>query len=328
MKYRRLGRTDFEVSEMAHGLWGMSGWSGSDDQESLAALQLATDMGCNFFDTAWAYGQGKSDGLLGEILSRNLDPPNPGKRLFAASKIPPLNGKWPARSAYKYQDVFPGDHVFKHADLIRKKLRVDSIDLLQFHVWDDTWADLPEFRSTVERLKRDGMIRHFGLSLNRWEPDNGLKALHTGLIDTVQVIHNIFDQAPEDNLYPLCQELNIGVIARVPLDEGSLGGKMTLETKFPEGDWRAMYFGPKNLGQTLERVEKLKKILPPGMRLPQMALRYILSFPAVSTTIVGMRKPEHVRQNIAASDAGPLDAALLQELKAHRWDRKPEPRAD
>jgi aryl-alcohol dehydrogenase-like predicted oxidoreductase len=328
MKYRKLGRTGFEVSEMAHGLWGMSGWSGSDDQESLAALQLATDMGCNFFDTAWAYGQGKSDGLLGEILSRNVAPPNPSKRLFAASKIPPLNGKWPARSAYKYQDVFPADHVFKHADLIRKKLRADSIDLLQFHVWDDTWTDLPEFRSTVEKLKRDGIIRHFGLSLNRWEPDNGLKALHTGLVDAVQVIHNIFDQAPEDNLFPLCQELNIGVIARVPLDEGSLGGKMTLETKFPKGDWRAMYFGPKNLGPTIERVEKLKAMLPQGMTLPQMALRYILSFPAVSTIIVGMRKPEHVRQNIAASDAGPLDASLLQKLKAHRWDRKPEPWAD
>jgi aryl-alcohol dehydrogenase-like predicted oxidoreductase len=328
MKYRKLGRTGFEVSEMAHGLWGMSGWSGSDDSESLAALQLATDMGCNFFDTAWAYGQGKSDGLLGEILSRNVAPPNPSKRLFAASKIPPLNGKWPARSAYKCQDVFPADHVFKHADLIRKKLRVDTIDLLQFHVWDDTWTDLPEFRSTVEKLKHDGIIRHFGLSLNRWEPDNGLKALHTGLVDAVQVIHNIFDQAPEDNLLPLCHELNIGVIARVPLDEGSLGGKMTMETKFPEGDWRAMYFGPKNLGPTIERVEKLKKILPPGMTLPQMALRYILSFPAVGTIIVGMRKPEHVRQNIAASDQGPLDAALLGKLKAHRWDRKPEPWAD
>ena len=141
MKYRKLGRTGFEVSEMAHGLWGMSGWSGSDDEESLAALQLATDMGCNFFDTAWAYGEGKSDGLLGEILSRNPSPPNPGRRLYAASKIPPLNRKWPARSAYKYQDVFPADHVFKHADLIRKKLRVDSIDLLQFHVWDDSWTD-------------------------------------------------------------------------------------------------------------------------------------------------------------------------------------------
>ncbi len=323
MKYRKLGRTGFEVSEMAHGLWGMSGWTGSDDKESLAALQLATDLGCNFFDTAWAYGDGKSDGLLGEILTRNS-----GKRLYAASKIPPMNGKWPARPSYKYQDVFPAAHVFKHADLIRKKLRVGAIDVLQFHVWDDSWTDVPEFRNTVEKLRRDGIIRHFGLSLNRWEPENGLKALRTGLVDVVQVIHNIFDQSPEDKLFPVCQELNIGVIARVPLDEGSLGGKMTLKTKFPEGDWRAMYFGPKNLPPTIERVEKLKGVVPSGMTLPEMALRYILSYPAVSTIIVGMRKPEHVRQNIAASDAGPLDEALLHKLKAHRWDRKPQPWAD
>jgi aryl-alcohol dehydrogenase-like predicted oxidoreductase len=323
MKYRKLGRTGFEVSEMAHGLWGMSGWSGSDDRESLDALQLATDLGCNFFDTAWAYGEGKSDGLLGQILSTNSK-----KRLYAASKIPPMNRRWPARSAYKYQDVFPADHVFQHVDMIRKKLRIDSIDLLQFHVWDDSWTDEPEFRSTVEKLKCDGIIRHFGLSLNRWEPENGLKALRTGLVDAVQVIHNIFDQAPEDKLFPLCQELNIGVIARVPLDEGSLGGKMTLETKFPKGDWRGMYFGPKNLPPTIERVEKLKAVLPAGVTLPQMALRYILSFSAVSTVIVGMRKPEHVRQNIAASDAGGLDAGLLRALKKHRWNRRPEPWAD
>ena len=328
MKYRELGRTGFEVSEMAHGLWGMSGWSGSDDGESLEALQLATDMGCNFFDTAWAYGDGKSDGLLGEILSRNASPPNPSHRLYAASKIPPLNRKWPARSSYKYQDVFPANHVFQHADLIRKKLRVDSIDLLQFHVWDDSWTDEPEFRKTVEKLRRDGIIRYFGLSLNRWEPENGLTALRTGLVDVVQVIHNIFDQSPEDKLFPVCQELNIGVIARVPLDEGSLGGKMTLETRFPKDDWRALYFGPKNLAPTIERVEKLKTVLPPGLTLPQMALRFILSHPAVSTIIVGMRKPEHVRQNIAASDAGPLDPALLRKLKDHRWDRKPQPWAD
>jgi aryl-alcohol dehydrogenase-like predicted oxidoreductase len=328
MKYRKLGRTGFEVSEMAHGLWGMGDWSGSDDRASLAALQLAADLGCNFFDTAWAYGAGKSDGLLGEILSRNAVAPNPSKRLYAASKIPPLNEKWPARSDYKYQDVFPANHVFRHADLIRKKLRVDSIDLLQFHVWDDSWAEEPEFRRTVEKLRSDGIIRCFGLSLNRWEPENGLKALRTGLVDTVQVIHNIFDQAPEDELFPVCQELNIGVIARVPLDEGSLGGKMTLETRFPKDDWRAMYFGPENLAPTIERVEKLKAVAPAGLTLPEMALRYILSYPAVSTIIVGMRKPDHVRQNIASSDAGPLDPALLRKLQAHRWDRKPQPWAD
>jgi aryl-alcohol dehydrogenase-like predicted oxidoreductase len=319
MKYRKLGRTGFEVSEMAQGLWGMSGWSGSDDRESMAAMQMAIGLGCNFFDTAWAYGDGKSDGLLGDLMQQN-----PGKRVYAASKIPPGNLKWPALSQYKYHDVFSPEHVFKYADLIRQKLRVDAIDLLQFHVWDDSWTDEPEFQSTIEKLKREGWIRHFGLSLNRWEPWNGIKALRTGLVDAVQVIYNIFDQSPEDELFPVCQELNIGVIARVPLDEGSLGGKMTLETRFPAGDWRAGYFGPQNLSQTMERVDKLKEILPEGMSLPEMALRFILSNSAVSTTIAGMRKPDHVKGNFAASDAGALDPVLLAELKEHRWDRKPQ----
>ena len=319
MKYRKLGRTRFEVSEVGDGLWGMSGWTGSDDNESRSSMQMAIDLGCNFFDTAWAYGGGKSDGLLGEAMQQN-----PGKRLHAASKVPPANDRWPALPAYEYRDVFSAEHVFKYADLIRKRLRVDSIDVLQFHVWDDSWANEPEFRSTVEKLKKDGWIKFFGLSINRWEPENGLKALRTGLVDVVQVIYNIFDQAPEDELFPVCQELNIGVIARVPFDEGSLGGKMTLETRFPKGDWRAGYFGPENLPRTIERVEKLKKILPPGMSLPEMALRFILSHPAVSTTIPGMRKADHVRQNIAASDAGPLDEGLLAELKKHRWNRKPQ----
>ncbi len=323
MKYRKLGRTGFQVSDIAYGLWGMSGWSGSDDQQSLTSLQLSIDSGCNFFDTAWAYGEGKSDGLLGQTMASN-----PNKRLYAASKIPPKNDKWPALPSYKYKDVFPADHVLHYADAIRKKLRTDSIDLLQFHVWDDSWTDEPEFRSTVEKLKDGGWIKYFGLSLNRWEPENGIKALHTGLVDAVQVIYNIFDQAPEDELLPLCQELNVGVIARVPLDEGSLGGKMSLETRFPKDDWRALYFGPENLTNTIQRVEKLKKALPEGMTLPEMSLRFILSHPAVSTTIVGMRKPEHVRDNIAASDAGPLNARLLNELKHHRWDRTPQPWSD
>jgi aryl-alcohol dehydrogenase-like predicted oxidoreductase len=318
MKYRKFGRTGFETSEIAHGLWGMGGWSGSSDEESLASIKLAADLGCNFFDTAWAYGDGKSDGLLGETMKRN-----PGKRLFAASKIPPANLRWPALPSYKYNDVFPAQHVFKYADMIRKQLQVDTIDVLQFHVWDDSWTDEPDFRSTVEKLKHDQWIHAFGLSINRWEPENGIKALRTGLVDAVQVIYNIFDQAPEDELFPVCQELNIGVIARVPFDEGSLGGKMTLETRFPKGDWRAGYFGAENLPKTIQRVEALKKILPAGMTPPEMALRFILSHPAVSNTIAGMRKEEHVRQNIATSDAGLLDKSLLAELKKHRWDRKP-----
>jgi aryl-alcohol dehydrogenase-like predicted oxidoreductase len=319
MKYRTLGRTGFEVSDIGHGLWGMSGWSEADDEQSRQAIQLAIDLGCNFFDTAWAYGNGKSDGLLGEALEKNQ-----GKRIYAASKIPPKNLQWPASPKYKYADVFPTDHVFKYAEKIREKLRVDTIDVLQYHVWDDSWTDEPEFRSTVERLKSERIIHAFGLSLNRWEPENGIKAIRTGLVDVVQVIYNIFDQAPEDKLFPVCQELNIGVIARVPLDEGSLGGKMTLQTRFPESDWRARYFGPDNLKATIPRVEKLKEVVPSGMTLPEMALRFILANPAVSTTIIGMRKPDHVKGNVATSDAPRLDAGLLAKLKEHRWDRRPQ----
>src|SRR5579864_263676 len=323
MKYRKLGRTGFEVSEIAHGLWGMSGWSGSDDRQSLEALQLAVDLGCNFFDTAWAYGEGRSDALLGKILSANS-----GKRLYAASKIPPLNDKWPASPKDKYRDVFPSEHVFKYAKLIREKLGIDSIDLLQFHVWDDSWAGESEFRDIVEKLKGDGLIRFFGLSLNRWQPENGIKAMRTDLVDVVQVIYNIFDQSPEDKLFPACNELNVGVIARVPLDEGSLGGKMTAETKFPSSDWRSKYFSLDNLKKTVARVDKLKPTLPKNMSLPETALRFIVSNPTVSTTIVGMRRLDHVRQNMAVSDTGALDAGLLQNLKRHRWDRAPQPWSD
>ncbi|HEY1808806.1 MAG TPA: aldo/keto reductase [Acidobacteriaceae bacterium] len=323
MRYRTLGRTGFSVAEMACGLWGMSGWSGSDDSESLRTLQLAVDLGCNFFDTAWAYGEGKSDAFLGKILAAN-----PGKRIYSASKIPPKNDRWPALPSYDYNDVFPADHVFEYADKIRRALGVDTIDVLQFHVWDDSWTDRPEFRSTVEKLKRDRIIDAFGLSINRWEPANGMKALRTGLVDCVQVIYNVFDQNPEDELFPLCRELNIGVIARVPLDEGSLGGKMTRQTTFPEGDWRRGYFNPENLAETMDRVDRLRDDLPAGLSLADAALRFILAEPAVSTIIVGMRKEEHVRGNLALSDAGPLDAALVQKLRPHRWERIPTPWSD
>jgi aryl-alcohol dehydrogenase-like predicted oxidoreductase len=321
MNARTLGRTGFEVSEVGYGLWGMSGWTDSDDQESQQSLQLAADLGCNFFDSAWAYGDGKSDAFLGEILQQNS-----GKRLYAASKIPPKNRTWPASPKDSYHDVFPRDHVFHYADMIRQKLRVDTIDLLQFHVWNDGWTEEKDFRETVGKLKHDGTIRFFGISLNRWEPENGIRALRTGLVDVVQVVYNVFDQNPEDELFPLCQQLNIGVIARVPLDEGSLSGTFTAATKFPESDWRSRYFNSENLRNTLTRVEALKKLLASSnsMTLPEMALRYILSHPAVSTTIVGMRRPLHVRQNLSASDAGPLPPELLATLKKHRWERRPQ----
>jgi aryl-alcohol dehydrogenase-like predicted oxidoreductase len=319
MRLRELGRTGFSVSEVGYGVWGMSGWSGSDDQESRRSLQAAVDLGCNFFDSAWAYGEGKGDAFVGGTMALN-----PGKRLMVASKIPPLNRRWPASPHDQYSDVFPAEHVFRYADLIRSKLGVDCIDLLQLHVWDDSWVSEKDFQETAVKLKRDGVARAFGISLNRWQPENGLKAIRTGLVDTVQVIYNIFDQAPEDELLPLCREMNVGVIARVPLDEGGLSGKLTLESEFPKEDWRSTYFRPENLRATVERAEKLKELLPDGMSLPEMALRFILAHPAVATTIVGMRKIEHVRQNLSLNDAVPLNADLLTELKKHRWHRKPK----
>jgi aryl-alcohol dehydrogenase-like predicted oxidoreductase len=274
------------------------------------------DCGCNFFDTAWSYGNGHSDALLGKVLAQNRD-----RRLYAASKVPPMNGRWPARPEYKYSEVFPARHVFEHVELIRRNLGVDAIDLLQFHVWDDSWADEAEFRDTIEKLKSDGLILSFGLSLNRWQPETCLRALRTGLVDVVQVVYNIFDQAPEDRLFPLCRELDIGVIARVPLDEGSLTGALTLDTKFPEDDWRAGYFNSRNLADTVARIEKLRDLLPDSMTLAELALRFILSNPDVSTTIAGMRKLKHVEQNLRLSDAGPLDPGLIKRLRQHRWDR-------
>ncbi len=320
MNYRRLGRTGFQVSEIGHGLWGMGNWSGSTDEESRKALQQSAELGCTFYDTAWAYGQGKSDGLLGELLRNNRS-----KRLYAASKVPPKNMKWPASADDALEDTFPEDYVLQSTEEIRKKVGVESIDLLQFHVWDDTWTPNESWMKTVRRLKEEGLIRAFGLSLNRWEPWNGIRAVETGCVDVVQVIYNIFDQAPEDALFPLCAKLDVGIIARVPLDEGSLAGTLTQESKFPEGDWRARYFSAENLASTLERVEALKAITPPAMTLPEMAFRFILSNPQVSTTIVGMRKAQHVRENVRVSDGRVLDAALVAELRRHRWDRKGAP---
>jgi aryl-alcohol dehydrogenase-like predicted oxidoreductase len=317
MEYRRFGRTNLKVSEIGHGLWGMGGWTGSDDHQSLETLQKSLELGCNFFDTAWGYGSGHSDSLLGRLIKNN-----PSAEVIAASKVPPKNNKWPASPKDKLADVFPRQHVFEVAEKIRLAIGKDSIDLLQFHVWDDTWTDDDDWKQTVADLKAHKLIRFFGLSLNRWQPWNGLKAIRTGLVDAVQVIYNIFDQAPEDELFPLCEQLDIGVIARVPLDEGGLTGKLTDASRFPQDDWRARYFGPENLHPTVVRATALKKLLPENMALPEMALRFVLSNRTVSTTIVGMRSLEHVREDIRLSDGKGLPGELVDRLREHRWDRQ------
>lgn len=318
VRTRRLGRTALDVSEIGLGLWGMSGWSGSDNATSAAVLRMATDLGCRFFDTAWAYGDGNSDQLLGALNAERA-----AARIVMASKVPPMNQHWPARADDSFDDVFPAGYVNDTVDRIRRALGVDTVPLLQLHVWDDHWARDPAFSRLIEELKTSGAILHFGLSLNRWEPWNGLVAIGTGLVDVVQVIYNIFDQAPEDELFPACLAADVGVIARVPLDEGSLGGAMTLETRFPESDWRSKYFGPENLPATISHVAELREVLPAGMTLAELAIRFVLSDARVSTTIVGVRSAAHLQENLAASAAGPLPDDLLSSLRRYRWDRVP-----
>jgi aryl-alcohol dehydrogenase-like predicted oxidoreductase len=318
MRTRRFGRIGWQVSEIGYGLWGMGGWTGSDDAESLRALDRALELGCNFFDTAWAYGQGKSERLLGEALRARA-----GVRAYVATKIPPKNLRWPGKAEYDVADTFPYDHIRAYTEKSLDNLGVETIDLQQLHVWSDAWAADPGWQRAVDDLKRERLVTAFGISVNRWEPTNVMRALETGLVDSVQVVYNVFDQAPQDELLPYCAAHDIAVIARVPFDEGSLTGTLTRESRWAEGDWRNIYFNRDHLDATLDRVERLLPLVPEGMDLPELALRFILEHPAVTTAIPGMRRPRHVERNLAASDGVPLPARLAEALKSHRWDRVP-----
>jgi aryl-alcohol dehydrogenase-like predicted oxidoreductase len=318
MEYRRFGRTGWEVSEIGYGMWGMAGWTESDDKESDRSLDIAVDGGCNFFDTAWGYGKGKSEQILGRLLKRH-----PDRRLYVATKIPPKNFTWPSRREFTLDECYPPEHIVEYTEKSLKNMGVETIDLQQFHVWEDSWAQDERWHRTIEKLKAEGKIQAIGVSVNRWEPENCLDTLRTGLIDAVQVIYNIFDQAPEDELFPLCEKLDVGIIARVPFDEGTLTGTFTKETTFPADDWRSTYFVPENLNSSVDHADRLKPLVPEGMTMAEMALRFILSNKSIHTTIPGMRKQHHVKSNLGASDSQGLPQDLVAELKHHRWDREP-----
>jgi aryl-alcohol dehydrogenase-like predicted oxidoreductase len=318
MEYRRFGRTGWKVSEIGYGMWGMAGWTDSDDKESDQGLDIAVEGGCNFFDTAWGYGEGKSEQILGRLLKRH-----PDRKLYVATKVPPKNFTWPSRREFTLEECFPPEHIVEYTEKSLKNLGVDTIDLQQFHVWEDSWAQDERWQRAIEKLKAEGKIQHVGISVNRWEPNNGLETLRTGLIDAVQVIYNIFDQAPEDELFPLCEKLDVGIIARVPFDEGTLTGNLTKDSTWPADDWRSTYFVPENLHASVEHADRLKPLVPEGMTMAEMALRFILSNQHIHTTIPGMRKQHHVQSNLHTSDGKGLPQDLLEELKQHRWDREP-----
>lgn len=318
MNYRRFGRMDWQVSEIGCGMWGMGSWSGSDDEASLRSLQLALDGGCTFFDTAWGYGEGRSEALLGRLVRAN-----PDRRIWTASKIPPKNMQWPSRRGYRIEDCFPADHVRDFVDRSLENTGLESIDLMLLHVWEDDWAEADGWFDALSDLKSQGLIGGIGISINRWEPWNGVRAVRSGRIDAVQVIYNIFDQNPEDELFPACVENDVAVIARVPFDEGSLTGNLSLDSTWPPDDWRSTYFVPENLHSSVAHAEALRSDLPEVLSMPEAALRFVLSNPDVSTVIPGMRQARHVASNLACSDLGPLPDDILANMRTHRWVREP-----
>jgi aryl-alcohol dehydrogenase-like predicted oxidoreductase len=318
MKYRNLGRTTLEISDVGYGAWGIGGkqWLGGEDQASLAALSRAFDLGLNFIDTALAYGDGHSERLCGEAI-RSAPLP-----VYLATKIPPKNRIWPATAETPISEVFPYNYIIQSTEESLRNLKLDHIDLQQFHVWTDAWAGTEEWRRAIEDLKKSGKVRYFGISISEHEPDTALEAIKTGLIDAVQVIYNIFDQTPEQNLFPLCIQHNIGVLDRVPLDEGGLTGTITEQTKFEPGEFRDHYFRGDRKKQIVERVAALEHDLS-GVEgtLPEIALRFCLSHPAVSTVIPGMRRLSTVESSCGVSDKGPLPSDVLAILKHHAWYR-------
>jgi len=322
MNYRRFGRTGWKVSEIGYGMWGMAGWTGSQDTESLDSLQRSVDLGCNFFDTAWAYGNGHSEQLLGKILRNNASRA-PGKKLYTATKMPPKNRRWPSRREFTLDESYPPEYIEEYLHKSLQNIGVEAVDLIQFHTWEDGWLDDARLPRAIEKLRKSGKVRAVGISINRWEPGNGIRAVRDGVVDAVQVIYNIFDQNPEDELFPACREKDVAVIARVPFDEGTLTGTLTLDSKWPKGDWRNTYFVAENLKASVAHADALKPLLRDGLAMPEMALRFILNNSDVSTIIPGMRKRRHVEANIAAGERGPLAGALHGELRKHRWERTP-----
>lgn len=318
MHYRKLGKTHLDVSEVGYGAWGIGGkqWLGAGDKQAMIALHAAFDAGINFFDTALAYGDGHSERLIGQLQRETAG------KILIATKVPPKNLLWPARQGIGIAEVFPRDYIVKCTDESLTNLGVEAIDLQQLHVWNPEWIDSDEWRRGFEDIKKAGKVRTVGVSINDHQPDSALELIRTGLIDTVQVIYNIFDQTPENRLFPLCREKQIGVIARVPFDEGSLTGHINEFTQFPDGDFRNLYFSGNRKKEVFDRVTAITgEIGVPIDAIAEIALRFCLSHPAVSTVIPGMRRVESVQKNAAAAAQGPLPEKVMDILKRNAWSR-------
>jgi aryl-alcohol dehydrogenase-like predicted oxidoreductase len=318
MKYRTLGKTGLNVSEIGYGAWGIgkSSWIGATDDESLKALHRSIDLGLNFIDTALVYGNGHSEVLVGQLVKERSE------RIYVATKVPPKNRVWPAQANVPVAETFPAEYVIASTEESLRNLGLETIDVQQFHVWSDEWATDGDWLTAIQRLKEQDKIRHFGISINDYQPENAIKLIETGVVDSVQVIYNIFEQSPEDRLFPACERYNVGVIVRVALDEGGLTGQITPDTTFEKSDFRNSYFRGDRKQQVHDRVNQITADLKINAdQMAETALRFVLSHKAVSTVIPGMRSVRNVDRNCALGDGRRLPAETVERLKAHRWIR-------
>jgi aryl-alcohol dehydrogenase-like predicted oxidoreductase len=317
VRYRALGTTGVEVSEVGYGAWGLGGdWGETDDRKSVRALHRAIDLGVNFIDTALVYGDGRSERLAGQVVRERSE------TVRVATKVPPANGVWPAPPGVPADEVFPAEHLRECVERSLANLGLDRIDLLQLHVWDDGWLEEGGWRSAIDEMRAAGKIEHFGVSLNDNQPTSAMRLVQSGAVDAVQVVYNVFEAAAEDELLPACRERGIGVIARVPLDEGGLTGTITPDTEFADDDFRAGYFRGDRRREVFERVNAIAGDLgiAPG-ELPELALRFVLGEKAVSTVIPGMRSIRNVERNVAVADGRILGEDRREALRPHRWLR-------
>lgn len=330
MRFRPLGRTGLQVSEIGFGAWGLGGdmWRGVPREEGARALHAALDAGVTFIDTALEYGAGESERVIATALAARA--PAERDRAVVATKIPPLDMVWPGLGATPLRETFPARHVAACVEKSLRNLRLEALPLAQLHVWHDAWLESPDWpatRAAMERLRDDGKVIHWGVSVNDHAPETALRLLADPLVAAAQAIYNIFDRGPERALFALARERGLGVIARSPFDEGTLAGAIRADTTFPRGDWRAGYFRGGRLAEAAQRAGALRALIAApafageARSLAELALRFCLARPEVSTVIPGMRRPEHARANAAVSDGRALSSELLARLADHAWEK-------
>lgn len=316
MEYRKFGGTDLTVSEIGFGAWGIGGdeWGGRDDDEAIAALKRAFDLGITFYDTAYVYGDGHSEDLIGQVFSGHRD------EIVIATKVPPKPFNWPPLPSESAADAFPADWIVSCTERSLKLLKTDRVDIQQIHCWSERWLEETEWLETLSRLRDQGKIRHFGVSVCDWEPYDSVSLVESDEIRSIQVIYNIFEQRPEEKLLPAAEEHGVGIIVRVPFEEGLLTGAITAETQFEENDWRANWLPVERRKEADRRVEALRQFLDDDTRdLAALALKFCLHHSAVSSVIPGMRRVKHVEANCKASDGKPLSAENIAELRKHAF---------